>query len=148
MVSASILKFLSSQIFRDARCLLNGQRHKACIYLTGYALECELKRQICLTFGFEGFPETRSELNSALEPLRNGILPLGIPSNINDIRNHNLSLLLRFSGKQTIIMTNYPHEWSILSQWHPSSRYQMHRVTHNRASEFMQFAKIIMREMN
>ena len=51
LVKATVFRAASIERLKDARCLHDSSRFHGAIYLCGYALECELKYQICVARG-------------------------------------------------------------------------------------------------
>lgn len=145
MIAIDTLKYLVAQKIKDAQCLLTGGRNSSAIYLMGYAIEIALKQRICLSLGFDGFPESASELNEYIKAINNVRVPL--PANIRQIKNHDLQLLLQFSGLETKILTEYPLKWFTLIEWNPASRYRKEKVYKKKVLEFINHSKKIIKEL-
>lgn len=118
------------------------------MYIAGYAIEIALKYNICQFFQFRrGFPETKQELHNYLHA-PNQFNAQSSLIHLADIRNHDLSKLLTFSGVETMIKTDYPIEWTVLIKWSPENRYKKIRVLENTAEAFHKAAKKILKEIS
>jgi len=145
MIPGQTLKYFISSKMIDAKTLINNNRFPASVYIAGYAIEIALKHKICQSFRFNrGFPETKSELNNYLN--ENNLHPLGI--SLGDIRNHDLSKLLIYSGVELKIKASFNLEWAILSRWNPEIRYRKVRILKNYAEAHFKAAKRIIKEIS
>jgi hypothetical protein len=148
MITNQTLSYLISNKVRDARTLINNRRFPASVYIAGYAVEIALKYKICRSLGFtQGFPETREELNRSLAGL-NQIHPRPQTPHITDIRNHDLSRLLTWSGEEPRIRALFHSEWTIVTQWDPEIRYRKLSVLGRNAELFFRSAKKIIKEIS
>jgi hypothetical protein len=77
------------------------------VYLCGYAVELALKERICKTLGWQGFPETRQEMQG-----------------YRSFMVHDLDVLLHLSGVEQRIKTQHLADWSLVAKWEPQLRYQ------------------------
>ena len=114
MIPNLVLKYLVLNKIKDAEVLLKNGRHAASLYIAGYAVEVALKNKICRALQFSlGFPETKQELTSYLQHInRNNPAVLNI--SLGEIRNHDLSKLLFYSGAELKIQSNFYKEWNIV----------------------------------
>lgn len=125
MISKSHLRELIDQRLKDAEALFSKRRYSSAIYMAGYALELTLKLKICKLFRFvQGFPENTTDFafyqNISRQPaLSETIL------RVRDIRNHDLSKLLFYSGAEYFIKLNFLDEWSLAVTWTPEMRYKV-----------------------
>ena len=150
MVKLSSLKFLSGQMQKDAKVLFHSGRYVGSVYLMGYALEFAFKKKISLTLGFNsGFPDTRNDYSLYANIVSTFITKsTGIQlSSLHDIRNHNLSKLLTYSGVESRIVRNYYSEWLVVKRWKPEDRYRVQRLGRNRSKEFLDAAFIILKQI-
>ena len=143
MISKPTLKFLILKFITDAEILLANKRYTTAIYLSGYALELMLKYRICKIMIFnQGFPESKPEFNAyfanASEPLLRSTIRA-----LRDIKHHKLEILLRFSGEQYNIETNFSLEWSQVKDWDPEMRYKKITLRKQEAEKFSNSAKRI-----
>lgn len=106
MLSRTELQNIARERLKDARVLLNAGRYDGAVYLGGYVVEVALKSRICKTLKWTGFPQTRSEFQSFLS-----------------FKTHDLDVLLRLSGLEAKIKTQYLAEWSAVAAWDPEARY-------------------------
>jgi hypothetical protein len=151
MIALRTLKYLSTQRVKDAEALMVGHRYNGAVYMIGYALEFSLKRKLSNTLGFNsGFPETNGEMrhyyNTQLAAFN--AIGTGITLNqINQIRNHKLIELLKFSGAEARIVASYFNEWSVVCNWDPEKRYVRQNWTVGKAADFMNSARIILKQI-
>ncbi len=151
MVTLATLKYLAAQKSKDATILFQNKRNAGAIYLMGYALEFTLKRKISLTLNFtNGFPESNSELHAYATQL--AIFNAGHTgvqlTHIKQIRNHDLEQLLAFSGVETRIMSSYFNDWANVKSWNPEKRYIKQRLTGEKTAQFIQSARILLRQIS
>jgi hypothetical protein len=139
MLAKSTINFLITSRLKDAKALLKLKRNVASVYLLGYSIELTLKRKICNNFLFiNGFPETKAELDSYGS----------FPFKINEIKTHDLNKLLFYSGRDSLIKSNYLKEWEIVSTWSSESRYQK-KIIHNiTATKFYKAASTIIKTIS
>ncbi|MCP4350167.1 MAG: hypothetical protein GY795_32220 [Desulfobacterales bacterium] len=110
---------------RDTEILYNNRRYDSSVYLCGYAIEVVLKARICRTLKWAGYPSTRSEFQ-----------------NYQSFRTHNLDVLLRLSGLESKIKTQYIAEWSAIVVWEPEVRYRaIGTASRNEALNMIESAK-------
>lgn len=127
-----IIKYLD-----DAKILLANRRYSTAIYLAGYALELALKYRICMIMKFNsGFPENRIEFNHYFSDTKRSLLRSTIRE-LRDIRHHKLELLLRYSGEQYHIETNFSSDWNEVKDWNPEMRYEKYIIRKQRANNFL-----------
>jgi hypothetical protein len=105
MLSAKELGTISRARLKDAKVLLRGKRFDGAAYLCGYAIEIAIKKRIVKTLKWSGFPET------------------GEFRGLDNFRTHDLQILLKLSGWEARIITNFRYEWSTMKIWNPESRY-------------------------
>ena len=106
MLPISDLQKIARARIKDAEVLLRARRFDGSVYICGYAVEIGLKARICRTLGWAGFPGSNTEFQ-------------GYAS----FRTHDLDVLLRLSGKESIIKTRHLTAWSVVAMWDPETRY-------------------------
>ena len=147
MIPSLVLKYLILNRTRDAEALFKNGRYAASIYFAGYAVEIALKNKICSTLQFNsGFPETRQELSGYLQQI-NKNNPAVLKISLGEIRNHDLSKLLFYSGAELRIQSNFYKEWNVVKKWNPENRYKKIRVTRIKNLEYLQALKKIIKEI-
>lgn len=87
--------------------LLNAKRYDCAVYLCGYAIELALKARICKTLKWSGYPETQKEFDR-----------------LSSFKIHDLNILLRLTGRESIIKSKFFAEWSAVTTWTPEVRYK------------------------
>src|SRR5271170_6256898 len=98
MLSRSDLRRIAQARLRDAEVLFRGRRYDGAIYLCGYAVELTLKARICRTLRWAGFPETAGEFRD-----------------LQSFKTHNLEILLRLAGRETIRVRHYS-DWAVVTR--------------------------------
>ena len=151
MIALTTLKYLATQKSKDAEVLFANNRFNGYVYMMGYSLEFSLKRKLSITLGFNnGFPESNPEMRNYYTSqlaLFNSI-NTGITLNqITQIRNHKLIELLKFSGAEARIVASYYNEWTLICNWDPENRYVRVNWTSKKATDFMNSARIILRQI-
>ena len=107
MLSTADLTSLARARLKDAKVLLSRKRYEGAVYLCGYAVEIALKARVVKTLKWTGFPETSNEF-----------------AGLQSLKSHDLDVLLSLSGWEPKIRTKLLAEWSAISQWDPTLRYQ------------------------
>jgi len=123
-----LLEIIQARI-DDADALNAAGRFDGAIYLCGYAVELALKRRICITLRWPGFPSTRSEF-----------------ANFQSLKTHSLDILLSLSGHEKRIKKNPITfaAWSDVGSWDPEARYKpVGRATAADAQKVLNSAKIL-----
>ncbi len=101
MKKAEIDKIVLARL-EDAEILLQASRYDGSVYLCGYAIELGLKARICQILKWEKYPTT---------------------GKYGTFKTHDLSVLLRLTGLEIKIKSDFFTEWSIVTQWTPEVRY-------------------------
>jgi hypothetical protein len=150
MIGLRNLSHLNTQRQKDARILFKGNRYAATVYLMGYALEYALKRRICLHLRFNrGFPEFNEEFanyRSQLALFNTTIRGIQL-NQLRQIKNHNLSDLLSFSGMEDLIETNHCEDWLEVKDWNPEDRYKIRRYSKSKCRRFIKSARVILNQI-
>jgi len=153
MILEQTLNFLINQKKRDAEVLYDGKRFASAIYMYGYAIEIALKKRICLTLGFNlGFPETQPELDYYISRvMANQVKSAGTQfafKRVREIRSHNLSQLLYYSGKKVAVNQQLQEEWNTVTKWNPEQRYLRRQTRQKAAAAFLKAARLIINELS
>lgn len=133
MISRSDLRKVAQGRLRDAEILLRNRRYDGAIYLCGYAVEIALKARICRTLHWASFPSMRGEFEG-----------------LNNLKTHNLDVLLRLSGREEAILVRARllREWSDVARWDPEIRYRpIGSATSGDAVSMIASTKAIMRQL-
>jgi HEPN domain-containing protein len=147
MISKPSLRTLINRRLGDAKVLLKNRRYAASIYMAGYGLELALKYRICKLMEFsKGFPENRSDFSLYYDDARRVFLRQTI-RNLREIRHHDLSELLHYSGEQLNIESGLLEEWSSIVTWHPGMRYNSNSIRMQLAKDFFKNANIIISQI-
>lgn len=107
MLATQEVRRIASARLRDAEVLHAAKRYDGAVYLCGYAVELALKARICKTLKWPGYPESNKEF----EPLKS-------------FKVHDLDVLLRFTGRESVVKASYFVEWSAVAAWNPEARYK------------------------
>jgi len=127
-----LLEIIQARI-DDADALYNAGRYDGAIYLCGYAIELALKRSICITLRWPGFPSTNREFE-----------------NYRSFKIHSLDVLLSLSGYEKVIKKNPTlfAAWSEVSSWDPEARYKASgKATDVEAKRMLDSAKMLLRKL-
>jgi hypothetical protein len=149
MIALDTLKYLSGQRLKDAEVLFRKNRNAGAVYLMGYALELSFKRKICQTLGFSGgFPESPADFSIYAIQTNNFTANTGITLNqVRQIKNHDLSKLLIFSGVESTVLSSHYKDWLTVKDWTPEDRYKKQRITNAMAQEYISSAKQILKQI-
>lgn len=120
MISVQELETLCKDKLEDAKTLFNAGRYDSAVYLCGYVVEIILKKRICMTLGWPGYPSKGKEFE-----------------NLTSLRTHDLDILLRLSGIENILKNNLMYEWSKVSGWNPEIRYSPRTQTKEKAEDML-----------
>ena len=120
MIKISDLSVIAIERLQDAEALFRINRHVAAAYLSGYSIELTLKRKICNTLNWSGFPSTNSEF-----------------ANYKCLKTHDLNTLLTFTGLEKLIKENYLKEWLPITRWNPEIRYDTGEIINIADAEAM-----------
>ncbi len=119
------LKSLSEGKLIDAAILLKEGRFDTAYYLCGYAIELALKRRICLTLDWDGFPKK------------------DFPD-LGSFKTHKLAPLLTMSGFEKKIKKDYLSVWSVVVDWDPEIRYSSQGVDQQVAEVMLALTKSLL----
>ncbi|MBI2170501.1 MAG: HEPN domain-containing protein [Chloroflexi bacterium] len=128
MPTVQQLRGLAQARLRDAEILFDNGRYDGAVYLGGYAIELLLKARICVRNRWKQFPERSAEFDSTNERYR----------------THDLSVLLRGSGRENRIRARCLPEWYLVSRWNPEQRYDpSSHVSRREANEALSAIKTL-----
>jgi len=105
MIPKNDLRKIAKARLKDSEILFKNRRYDGAVYLCGYAVEVALKARICRTLKWTDFPSTRSEFQA-----------------YQSFKTHSLDVLLKLSGLEAEIKTEYLAEWSYIAAWEPEVR--------------------------
>lgn len=106
MIQKDDLITIARERLADAEALLQAQRYDSAVYICGYSIEIALKYRICQTLNWTEFPSNNSEF-----------------AKYKSLKTHDLSVLLHFTGFETLFLTTYLPEWLAIVSWNPEARY-------------------------
>jgi HEPN domain-containing protein len=125
-----LLKIARARLI-DAEVLSRSRRYDGAIYLCGYAVEIKLKARICRTLHWNGYPATRNEFQR-----------------YQSFKTHDLDVLLRLSGVESKIKSNFLAEWSVVAEWDTNARYKPIGSASKQEVELMiEYTKTLLREL-
>lgn len=130
MIRINELKKLFEDRLKDAEILMHAKRYDGAYYLCGYVIELALKRRICKTLNWEGYPNSNNEFK-----------------NLSSFKVHNLETLLYLSGKEKKIKKMFLAEWSIINEWNPETRYACRAKKRQDVIGMLEAVKILVREI-
>lgn len=131
MLSILELEQIAAARLLDGKTLHGAQRYDGAFYISGYAIELTLKARICKTLQWNGFPDTNKEFER-----------------FSSFRVHDLAVLLKLTGRESIVMTHHVAEWSIVASWKPQARYvRIGSVGEHQANSMLKAVEILVREL-
>jgi hypothetical protein len=129
MIPVKNLRKIARERLKESEILYDQKKFDGALYLCGYAVETALKARICRTLKWTGFPSTKGEF----QPFQS-------------FRTHDLNVLLKLSGIETMIVGKYVREWSTVQEWDPEMRYQSVGATGRTAAlEIIGATKILLK---
>jgi HEPN domain-containing protein len=120
MLTRQELRTIAKARLREAEGLFQAGQFEGAAYLCGYVVELALKARIARHLRWSGFPETSKEFEG-----------------IQNLRTHDLKILLRFTGLKSKIDSSYLTEWATISEWTPEFRYNRIGSTPRKKAEDM-----------
>lgn len=106
MLTIFDLEAISAARLQDARVLYAAHRFDGAYYLAGYSVELALKARICKTLNWPDFPATNKEFER-----------------FRSFKVHDLEVLLKLSGLESVIKHKQLAEWGTVKAWQPEVRY-------------------------
>lgn len=132
MITLKELQHLSRDRLEDATALYKAGRRDWAVYTCGYAVELALKKKICETLRWKGYPSTEKEF-----------------SQLKSFKTHDLELLLHLSGIEDDIKNGEEAltEWSIIASWNPETRYSLQKQTEERAKLLFKVVEALLKKL-
>jgi hypothetical protein len=96
----------------------------------GYVVELALKKRICITLNWEGYPNSKKEFE-----------------NFTSFRTHDLGNLLHLSGVEKKIKGELLWAWSAISSWNPEVRYVSQRQTSQDVAKIFVAVETLLKEL-
>lgn len=130
MITLEILQNLSRNRLEDAKALYEAGRYDGAFYICGYAVELGLKKRICETLGWEGYPRVKKEFEK-----------------LSSFKTHDLDMLLHLSGVENQIKKDIFTEWSIVLSWDPEMRYSSQKQTKESTKLLLDSAETLLKKL-
>ena len=130
MITLEELLNISGDRLEDAKALHKAGRYDGAFYICGYAVELRLKKKICETLGWEGYPSSEKEFNK-----------------LKSFKIHDLDMLLHLSGAENQIKSEMFIEWSIVVSWDPEMRYSSQKQTEQNAKLLLESAETLLKKL-
>jgi hypothetical protein len=130
LISIKELEELYKHRLEDVKNLYDTGRYDGAFYLLGYVLEIALKRRICITLSWDGYPNAKKEFE-----------------NFTSFRTHDLDNLLHLSGVEKKILEELPWAWSAFNDWSPEVRYVMQRRDSQDVSKMLLALEALLRDL-
>lgn len=127
MILSTDLRKVARLRLTDAAALFKAKRYDGTFYRCGYTVEIALKCRICKTLRWPDWPQSSKEFQ-----------------NLRSFRTHSLDILLKLSGVEQKIKSNYFTEWSIVTEWDPDARYKVKEATRASAESMLQSARTLL----
>jgi HEPN domain-containing protein len=125
----------SKHRLEDAHVLLNAERWRGTMYMSGYAVECLIKAKLMQIYSCRNLHELEDELQ------RRGIL-----TSHATVFTHHLELLLRLTQTFDRLRQNrelWP-QFNIVNRWIPAWRYTANLANRQDAEDFLEAVENIM----
>ena len=129
MIKSEELLQLSRDRLEDAKVLYRSGRIDWAVYTCGYVVEIALKRKICETLRWSGFPNSSKEFEQ-----------------FKSFKTHDLNVLLHLSGAEERIREKMFQDWSKITFWDPEMRYVL-RQTEEQARLLISAAERLLEEL-
>jgi HEPN domain-containing protein len=107
MIATKDVRKIAHARLKDAKVLLTAGQYEGAIYLCGYAVELALKARICRVLKWAGYPATKKEFEG-----------------LQTFRTHDLDVLARLTGRDSVMKKAYFAEWAAVVEWSPETRYK------------------------
>ena len=132
MITSEELLNLSRDRLEDAKTLHKAGRMAWAVYTCGYAVELALKKKVCETLKWKGYPNTEKEF-----------------SQLKSFKTHDLNLLLRLSGVEDQVKDGDEAliEWSIISSWSPDMRYSLQNQTEEKVKLLFDIVEMLLKKL-
>lgn len=132
MITLESLQHLSKDRLDDAWVLHRAERFDWAAYTCGYAVELALKKKICETLRWKGYPSTNAEF----EPLKS-------------FKTHDLDTLLHLSGVEKEIKEGMEGftDWSIIASWNPEMRYSSQQLTREKTKLLLDAVEVLLKKL-
>ena len=129
MISINDLNNLCEDRVKDAEILIAANRFDGAYYLCGYAIELALKKRICRTLCWQGYPNNNKEFER-----------------LKTFKTHSLEILLTLSGIEDKIKKFFLPEWSIVNAWTPETRYASRTNSKQMANSMLEAVKTLLEQ--
>ena len=130
MITLEELQRLSKDRLEDAKALYHAGRYDGAFYICGYSIELGLKKKICETLKWDGYPDTKKEFEY-----------------LKSFKIHDLDMLLHLSGVENQIKGEVFTEWSIVVSWDPEMRYSSSKQTEQSAKLLLESAETLLKKL-
>jgi HEPN domain-containing protein len=132
VITIEALENLSRDRLEDAKVLNQAGRRDWAVYTCGYAAELALKKKICETLRWKGYPNTEKEF-----------------SQLKSFKTHDLDLLLHLSGVEDQIKNGEEAltEWLIIASWNPEVRYSLEKQIEERVKLFLKAVEALLKKL-
>jgi hypothetical protein len=130
VITLEELQSLSRDRLEDAKILHDARRYDGAFYICGYAVELGLKKKICETLKWEGYPSSEKEF-----------------AQLKSFRTHDLEILLHLSGVENQIKGEVFTDWSIVASWDPEIRYSSQKQTEQNAKLLLVSTEALLKKL-
>ena len=131
MITVEELQTLSRERIEDAKVLYRAGHMDWAMYTCGYAVELALKKKICDTLRWKGYPSSKNEFRDLLS-----------------FKTHDLDMLLHLSGVEDEIKEGEVFtEWSIVRAWDPEMRYSSQKRTIESVKLLLEAVEVLLKKL-
>jgi len=126
VITLEELEQLFQDRLEDVQVLYETERFEWTVYTCGYAVELALKKKICETLRWKGYPSTNKEFEQ-----------------LKCFKTHDLETLLHLSGVEDRIKEGIEGftDWSIVASWNPDMRYSCQKTDKERTKSLIEAVK-------
>ncbi len=132
VITVEELQNLSRDRLVDAKVLNEAGRNDWAAYTCGYVIELALKKRICETLRWKGYPSTEKEFIQ-----------------LKSFKTHDLDMLLHLSGIEDEIKKGEEAltQWSIISSWNPETRYSVQKQTAEKLNLLFKVLEVLLKKI-
>ena len=129
VITLQELQKLSQDRLEDAKLLFKAERFDWAVYTCGYAVELALKKKICETLRWKGYPSSNKEFDQ-----------------LKCFRTHDLETLLHLSGVEDLVKegTEGFADWSIIASWNPEMRYSFQEINKEKTELLLEAVEMLL----
>lgn len=132
VITLEELQKLSQDRLKDVKVLYETGHFDWAVYTCGYAVELALKKKICETLRWKGYPSSSKEFEQ-----------------LKCFKTHDLGALLHLSGVEDKVKEGIEgfQDWSIIASWNPDMRYSCQETHKETAKSLIEAVKRLLEKL-